>query len=881
MAKDVTDPADPISVPPLRELVRARRPSTVVFADVVDSTALGELVDPESVHRILERFSGIARTTLERHGGEIEKFIGDAVVAFFGLTEVHEDDALRAVRAAIELRDAAAALSDELVQSSGIEFAISIGVNSGDVFVGGGEGREVFATGDSVNVAARLEQGAEAWEILLGDRTYRLVEANVRAEVLEPLEVKGRSAAVLAWRLLELTESGQVAGPTTPFVGRKHEQDALREAFARSREQQACRLSTIVGPTGIGKTRLARELLTEARDAATVAIGRCLSYGEAITYSPLIEIVRQLAGEDPDEEIAKLMGAGGDAELVARRMRGLVGLSHEAAPAEETFWAVRKLLESAAAERPLIVVFDDVHWAEPLLLDLIEYLVDSSTGRAIFVLCLARPELLEIRPSWAVADGTRSVVTLEALPEADARSLVELLTSGGVGPLETARIVQTAEGNPLFLEQLVATDEERGEMATLPPTIQAVLAARIAGLDPAERRVLERASVTGRNFTRSLVTGLLSEDERRTLDEHLMTLVRRQLIEANPSASSGGDAFRFTHVLIQEAAYEGVPKELRADLHARLARRLGSSSESEDEIVGFHLERSYRCRAELGLVGEPERQLAAQATERLEAAGHKAFMLGDPEACSNLLGRAVSLLPPDDPTRLALLPTLGAALLEAGHLAEADRILTEAIERSAGDELLHARARIEQQFVRLQTHTGAIDDVQRVADAGLNVFEGHADGIGQIRAWSLKAFSAWIGGQAAKADEAWRRGAEHARRTGERRELFEILDWRASAAVFGPAPVDEAIELCLDIREQVRSSPVAMAETLLPLAVLHAMRGEFDHARSLVREGNAIIEDLGRMYSAGLSHHEALVEMLAGQPDVAEGRLRQAVRNAR
>ncbi len=484
MAKDVTDPADPISVPPLRELVRARRPSTVVFADVVDSTALGELVDPESVHRILERFSGIARTTLERHGGEIEKFIGDAVVAFFGLTEVHEDDALRAVRAAIELRDAAAALSDELVQSSGIEFAISIGVNSGDVFVGGGEGREVFATGDSVNVAARLEQGAEAWEILLGDRTYRLVEANVRAEVLEPLEVKGRSAAVLAWRLLELTESGQVAGPTTPFVGRKHEQDALREAFARSREQQACRLSTIVGPTGIGKTRLARELLTEARDAATVAIGRCLSYGEAITYSPLIEIVRQLAGEDPDEEIAKLMGAGGDAELVARRMRGLVGLSHEAAPAEETFWAVRKLLESAAAERPLIVVFDDVHWAEPLLLDLIEYLVDSSTGRAIFVLCLARPELLEIRPSWAVADGTRSVVTLEALPEADARSLVELLTSGGVGPLETARIVQTAEGNPLFLEQLVATDEERGEMATLPPTIQAVLAARIAGLDP-------------------------------------------------------------------------------------------------------------------------------------------------------------------------------------------------------------------------------------------------------------------------------------------------------------------------------------------------------------------------------------------------------------
>ena len=282
-----------------------------------------------------------------------------------------------------------------------------------------------------------------------------------------------------------------------------------------------------------------------------------------------------------------------------------------------------------------------------------------------------------------------------------------------------AQIVRTAEGNPLFLEQLVATDQERGETATLPPTIQAVLAARIAGLDPAERTVLERASVAGRKFTRGLVAALLSEGERRTLGEHLMMLVRRQLIQPNPSATSAEDAFRFTHVLIQEAAYEGVPKEVRGDLHERLARRLGSNSEGEDEIVGFHLEQSYRCRAELGLVGERERELAAEATARLEAAGHKAFVLGDPEACGNLLGRAASLLSPDDPTRLALLPTLGAALLEAGQLAEADRILTEAIERSAGDELLHARARVEEQFVRLQTHTAAIDDVQRVADACL------------------------------------------------------------------------------------------------------------------------------------------------------------------
>ena len=875
----MTQPRDPIAVPLPRKPVRSRRPTTVVFADVVDSTTIGELLDPESVHRILERYSDVAREIVGRHGGEVEKFIGDAVVAFFGLTDVHEDDALRAVRAAVELRDAVIALRDEFMSSSGVELAIRIGVNSGDVFVGGGAGREIFATGDPVNVAARLEQGAQAWEILLGDRTYRLVEANVHAEPLEPFEVKGRSAAVQAWRLLGLAEPEEVAArPTTPFVGRSREQDAIRGAFARSREQQTCVLSTIVGPAGIGKTRIARELVAEAetRQAGTVAVGRCLSYGEAITYHPLIEIVRQLAGADIDEGVTNVMGTDEDSELVARRMRGLVGLSDETASAAETFWAVRKLFEAAAAERPLIVVFEDVHWAEPLLLDLIEYLVGVSSGKAIFVLCLARPELLEWRPSWAVENATRSVVTLEALPEADARRLVDSLTSGVLGPVETARIVRTAEGNPLFLEQLLATDEERGGTATLPPTIHAVLAARIAGLDPAERTVLEHASVEGRNFGWSSVAALLPEGERRQLGEHLMALVRRQLIQPNPAASSVEDAFRFTHVLIQEAAYEGVPKEVRADLHERLARRLGSKSESEDEIVGFHLERSYRCRVELGLVGEHERELAAEATVRLEAAGRKALMLGDSEACGNLLGRAASLLPPDDPTRLVLLPTLGAALLEAGKLAEADRVLTEAIERSTGDELLHARARVEQQFVRLQTHVGAIDDVERVADAGLRVFSEHADDFGQIRAWSLKAFSAWIGGQAAKADAAWQRGAEHARRAGERRELFEILDWRASAAVVGPTPVDEAIRVCLDIRDQVRSSPVAVAETLHPLAVLHAMRGDFEQARSLVREGNAIIEDLGRIYSAGLSHLEAFVEMLAGQPEVAEDRLRRA-----
>src|SRR5580765_411221 len=328
---DLPATSAPIATRARGEPIRGRRPTTVVFADVVDSTTLGEFVDPESVHRILERYSEIAREILERHEGEVEKFIGDAVVAFFGLTELHEDDALRAVRAAVELRDAMMDFRDELTKANGIEFAISIGVNSGDVFVGGGAGRETFATGDSVNVAARLEKRADAWEILLGERTYRLVEAAVRGEPLEPLEVKGRTAPVRAWRLLELSTEAIVMGGS-PYVGREREREQLREAYARTREERTCRLCTIVGPAGIGKTRIAREMAGEASAEATIAVGRCLSYGEGITYHPLIEIVRQLVGDDPDEGVSKLMGRSEAPELVARRMRGLVGLSDETAP---------------------------------------------------------------------------------------------------------------------------------------------------------------------------------------------------------------------------------------------------------------------------------------------------------------------------------------------------------------------------------------------------------------------------------------------------------------------------------------------------------------------------------------------------------------------
>jgi class 3 adenylate cyclase/tetratricopeptide (TPR) repeat protein len=856
--------------PEAAEPIRARRPATVVFADVVDSTTLGEQLDPESVHRILERYSEMATAILERHGGTVEKFIGDAIVGFFGFPEVHEDDAQRAVRAAVELRDAVSGLCEELGETHGIELGIKIGVNSGDVFVGAGSRREMFATGDSVNVAARLEQHADEGEILLGERTFRLVEDTVEAEPLEPLVVKGRRALVSAWRLLELSPAEPLSHRhPVPFVGRERELEELRRAFAHVRDERACALCTIVGPAGMGKSRLAEEFVAELGESATVAVGRCLSYGEAITYHALAEILQELIGADPEGRVAQLVGDE-EAAVVARRVQAAMGLTQEIAPAEETFWAVRRLFEAVAAERPLVAILDDLHWGEPLLLDLLEYLAGFTAGVPILILCLARGELFETRPEWAAGE----VVALHALAEPEARELVRAIGEGEVEPSEEARIIRAAEGNPLFLEQLVATRTECGA-EHLPPNVQALLTARVASLDPGERTVLEHASVEGRNFRWSTVADLLSEEARESLGRDLMALVRRQLIEPDPSVFAGEDGFRFSHVLIREAVYEGLPKEVCADLHERLADRLRENPGSEDEVVGHHLEQAFRARSQLGLVGEREWELAREAQARLEAAAHKVLLGGDPDAAADLLGRAVSLLPADEPSRVSLLPTLGTALFEAGRFSKADGVLTEAIDRAGGDALLEARARLEQQFVRLQAE-GAIDEAERTARDALQVFEAHGDLRGQSRTWCLRATVDWIQGQAEKADGGWQRAADLARVAEDELELFEILAWRASAAPIGPTPVPDAIATCAEIRKEVEGSPLATAQMLPPFAALYAMQGDFETARSLVREANTLLGELGRIYTVALAQHDATVELLAGEPGAAEERLRTA-----
>src|SRR4051812_36360145 len=419
----------------------ARRTVSVLFCDLADSTALGERVDPEPLRELMGRWYDEMRIAVERHGGTVEKFVGDAVMAVFGLPRAHEDDALRAVRAALEMQTAVERLNASLARRDAAELRIRIGINTGEVVTG--DEAATLATGDAVNTAKRLEQGAAGGEILIGGLTERLVPHAARLEPVAPLDAKGKSAPVEAWRVL-----GAVAGADsfarrwdTPLVGRTSELAVLRAELTASSDERRCRLVTLIGAAGVGKTRLVSELVAEVRDHATVAAGRCLPYGDGITFWPLTELIRHLGGE---RAVSDAMGDEPDAALVVERLRVLGG--EGTAPPEELFWAVRRLFECLAASRPLLVVLEDVHWAEPTMLDLVEHVSRWSRDAPILILCVAREERLEGGPEWE-GGGVR----LEPLSSGEATQLLEALDDDGIlSPELRTRVAEVAQGNPLY-----------------------------------------------------------------------------------------------------------------------------------------------------------------------------------------------------------------------------------------------------------------------------------------------------------------------------------------------------------------------------------------------------------------------------------------------
>jgi class 3 adenylate cyclase len=579
------------AVEPARE---HRKVVTVLFCDLVGSTALGESTDPEALRARMRRYFEDLRVILERHGGTVEKFVGDAVMAVFGIPAAHEDDALRAVRAAVEMRAA--------VVTHGLE--ARIGINTGGVVVGG-EG-ETLVTGDAVNVAARLEQAAGTGEILLGAETRLLVRGAVDLEAVAPLSLKGKSAPVEAYRLLALVGDEPVARHLdTPLVGRERERRRLWRDYEDAVADRTCRLFTLLGPAGIGKSRLVADFLERVSDEADVLRGRCLSYGEGITYWPLVEMLVAI-GVEPGT---------------------VIGSSPP-----ETQLAFRRLLEARASERPQVVVVDDLQWAEPVFVDLVEHVADLSRDAPIFLLCIARTELLDVRPGWGGGKLNQTTLLLEPLDEAGCAALMDaLVTDVAVDDELRERIARASAGNPLYVEEMVAMvrDHGAGDVA-VPPTIQALLQARIDSLDGDVRVVMERGAVEGEVFHRGTVAELAPEPVRPAVESHLATLVRKELIRSTSPMFPKDEGFRFRHLLIRDAAYESLPKATRAELHERFAGWLATHDLVErDEIVGYHLEQAHRYRAELDPGDGAQLGLAARASEHLAAAGSGALGRAD------------------------------------------------------------------------------------------------------------------------------------------------------------------------------------------------------------------------------------------------------------
>jgi class 3 adenylate cyclase/tetratricopeptide (TPR) repeat protein len=833
-----------------------RRLATLVFCDLVGSTALGERVDPEAVKELLGLYFAEMRGALESHGGVVEKFIGDAVVGVFGVPVAHEDDALRACRAALEMQARLATLNPELERRFGVALEVRIGVNSGEVVGSVG----TFVTGDAANVAARLEQAAGPGQVLLGESTYRLVRGAVRVDPLGPVEAKGKSEPLRAFRLLELSNERSGRRWETELIGRGEELALLEHEFEQAVSARRCRLVTVVGEPGVGKSRLVGELAERVGPRARVARGACLSYGEGITFWAVAQIVRELAGigeqDSAEEARAKL----------PPRLAQLLGLAESALTADETNGAIAEFLAAAAGEQPLLVLIDDVHWAEPALLDLLERLPLLVGEAPLLLVCLARPELLERHQDWPLS------LALEPLGATEVDALLDQLEAP---PSVRVRIAQTARGNPLFAEELVAWVREGGEIAEMPVTLNALLGARLDQLDVETRDALERGAVEGELFHQAAIVELSDEPARPSVPGELGQLARKDLIRlAAAGLVAGGVAYRFKHILVREAAYLATAKKLRALLHERYAdwleQLVGERVGEYHEILGYHLEQAYRYRSELGAHDESAARLASRAAAHLEAAGLRASNRGDPHAAVNLLERALALGSPDARSRVGVQVALGRALWEKGRIGESETLLTATRDAATGlaERGLAERALVESLTMRLYADPAlGSAEVIPVAQHAIETFNALDDTLGLAEAEDLLASALNREGRTGEGQAARKRALVHAQAAGAlglRRRIIERLAW---GLVEDATPVKEAIGRLEELISSNQDDRVLEALLARLLAHALAMAGRFDEARALVQASAAVLDEVHSLARRG---HVAFVEELAGNPAGAE-----------
>ena len=869
-----------------------RKVVTVVFTDVAGSTALGERLDPESLRRVMWRYFDTMQATLERHGGTVEKFIGDAVVAVFGVPV--RARGRRPPGGAGSVRDAGRARPCQRRARSRVRRPPrDANRASTPARWSSAQGRttQKLATGDAVNVAARLEQAAREGEVLVGEATYRLVRDAVVAEPTAPVEAKGKSRPLAAWRVLGVRpDVPAFARPIqTPFVGRGAELGDVRHAFESAVRESTCTLATIVGsardrqvPPRPGGTSLVRAGGARARRPLRRLRGRH-HISPACGRRP--RRGRDRPGARSRRSCSRTSSAGTSRRAsswppsarttspdLPRRRRGPSGDSSRRSP----------------LSRPLVVAVDDIHWAEPTLLDLLEYVLGFSGGAPILLLCLARPDLFDTRPSWAAPRPRTSLVTLSALSPAESAALVEgLVHDEPVPPALRDRIVGAADGNPLFVEQMLAmlADDPDAADEAVPAGIHALLAARIDRLEPGERAVLQRASVEGRLFHRAAVAELLPEGTDG-LGGTLLALTRKELVRPDRSLYEGDDGFRFTHVLVRDVAYASVPKELRAELHARLASWLeaheGTQLTGQEEIVGYHLEQAYANRLDLGRVDDDARAVALRGGMLLGRAGRRALDRDEFGAAATLLERACRLLEVEPTARAALLTDLGRALRGTGALNAADDALAEAIEdaRRGGDEPTELRAEMERAHLTFMRALSDPDSLRRVAERAVAVFERLGSDADLADAWQLMGLAELEARNRGAQLVALRRGREHAISSGDLRRQIEAWNEVGGAMIFGRTPLGEVLAF---VDEELawareRGLPAVEADALLGGPYVYARLGRFDEARERLERSKAICRELGIAYGLAEAHMAGSeMEMLAGDAAAAERELRDAI----
>ncbi|HEX2495282.1 MAG TPA: adenylate/guanylate cyclase domain-containing protein [Gaiellaceae bacterium] len=773
-----------------------RKLATVLFVDLVGSTALVTGTDPEVARRRVQQYFDKVSHCVMTHGGLVEKFAGDAVMAAFGIPQAHEDDAERAVRAALGILDS--------VRELGLD--VRIGIESGEVVVDDAS-ESTFATGEAVNIAARLQQAAPVNSIMIGPGAHRLTLGRFEVEDEGPVEIRGRAEPVWAWRVICVAGGRFRPGVRqAPLVGREAELELLENTYNRAVRDRRAHLFTIYADPGVGKSRLANEFVGSL-EGATVLFGRALPYGEGVTYSALSDMVKTAAGiadDDPlDDALEKLRDCCPDeavADLLALASGVLEAVKGERNQ-QEIAWAASEWAEKLAEPQPLVLVFEDIHWAEDALLELIEHMSTWVKNVPILLLCLARPELLDLRPGWSGGRVRATAIELEPLGRTDSEAMIEALLDGELGSGARQALLDKTEGNPLFVEETVRmlSEANGAGIERIPDTLQALIAARIDHLPPGGKELLQGAAVMGRIFWKGALGDLVLEGT--DIDPLLEDLHLREFVlpEAR-STISGEDAFKFKHVLIREVAYGGLSKAARAGYHQRFAEWLRKRAGEELlEVRAYHLDHATALLAELD--GSPPAKLATEAAAALEEAGRRALAREANATARKLLVRAVELEPTVERRfqaaraawRMSEFPVVSPEMQEVLKLA-----------REAGDKDLEARA------------LAALAEVSILRE-----------------------------GDVSRGEELAREALEVAERDESKVLALDVLNtvaWWRGRLTEGEGYAQEQLEIARRLERADLES-----EALLLVARVYTSRQEDDRAEPLIERAKALAEESGSL----------------------------------